>query len=173
MDWLWGDGGDVAQVVQNDGQALLGDHRLQGGEELFGGDRQQGEEKVDAHQQGEQGQNEKIGQGGRRPGHSHPVVGLFQFQSKGNRRKAEQARHMGKPPLVAVISAYQAALEKRRESGGKQKAACGADGFLSLVRRNQASLFSLMVMLLFLLAALFLVQQPLAAALSTAFTATL
>jgi len=44
---------------------------------------------------------------------------------------------------------------------------------LSRVCRPQASLFSLMVMLLFLLAALFLCSRPLAAALSTALTATL
>ena len=70
-------GGDVGEVVQNNVQTLLGQQGLQGKKDVLGLQGEQADEEVDAHEQGKQGKDKKIGQGRRRPGHAHPVVGLF------------------------------------------------------------------------------------------------
>ena len=64
-------------------------------------------------------------------------------------------------------------IRAARPPKSKKKPSAKADGFLFQKFGAQASLFSLMVMALFLLAALFRCSRPLAAALSMAFTVAL
>ena len=47
-----GNGGDIVQIVQNEGQALPGEDGVQGGKDVLRAEGQQADEEVDAHEQG-------------------------------------------------------------------------------------------------------------------------
>ena len=99
-----GNGGDIVQIVQNEGQALPGEDGVQGGKDVLRAEGQQADEEVDAHEQGEQGQDQEIGQGGGGPGHAQAVVGVHHAPHKGNGRQAEQrSPHGSVPPLNGAL----------------------------------------------------------------------
>ena len=106
---LW-DGGDVVQIVQDQRQALTGEDGVQGGKDLLRAEGQQADEEVDAHEQGEQGQDQKIGQGGGGPGHAQAAVSVRHPPHKGHGRQTEQGSpHGSAPPLNCTPPAGRAA----------------------------------------------------------------
>lgn len=60
--------GGIGQIVLHDSQGLVGQDLVQSRQELLQTQVEQPDEVVHAHKQGEQGQDQKIGQGGRPPG---------------------------------------------------------------------------------------------------------
>ena len=85
-----GDARDIGEILQDDGQALPGQQRVQGGEHRLRVQLQQADEEVDAHKQGKEGQDQKIGQGGGGPGHPQTAVGLDHIPDKEHRGQLEK-----------------------------------------------------------------------------------
>ena len=52
----------IAQIVGQHGQHPVGQNLLQGYQQVFQVQAEQGDEVVDAHQQGKQGEHQKVGQ---------------------------------------------------------------------------------------------------------------
>ena len=92
--------GGIGQIVLHDSQGLVGQDLVQSRQELLQTQVEQPDEVVHAHKQGEQGQDQKIGQGGGRLRHAAAAVGAERLQCEGDGRKGQQTLQEA-PPLVS------------------------------------------------------------------------
>ena len=90
--------GDVGQIVPQQGQHPGGEHLIQRVQDLLQAEMEQADQVVDAHQEGEQGENQKIGQGGGGLGRAHPAIEPRRLQKKGGRGPGQQFFHHSSTP---------------------------------------------------------------------------
>ena len=77
----------IAQIVPHHQQHLVGQELVQGQKQIFQVQVKQADEVVDAHQQGEQGEDQEVGQGRRRPGRANLQIELRRLHAEGDRRE--------------------------------------------------------------------------------------